>query len=214
MTTWQLYVLLVVAGVACRREAPPRSPIQNQPAQAPGRSSERRILLVTKDNLYLEGALSTMDEPVDKVRPDEFDREVVRGGFASYSLVILDEHTPRSLPPGVAALYFDPVGDDAPFRIVARVSKPHVVAVAERHPVMEDVSLADTRFEDAEIFALDDARHETALARTNEGPIIVAGRLAGRRVMAFGFALTSSDLPLRSAFVILLRNAVSWLQAP
>lgn len=172
------------------------------PAIVPG-----KILLVTNDNVFLEGGLLALDKPADKVSPAAFDRGVERGLYASYNVIIFDGHTPSALPPASAVLYFHPTGAHAPFRISGHVSNPRVAAVNEQHPIMRNVSFVDTKFDETELFA-----GATPLVSAAEGPMVVASVAAGRRIIACGFELTATDLPLRTAFPLFLNNAVNWLE--
>jgi Ca-activated chloride channel homolog len=174
-------------------------------------SPAKGLLLVTSDNAFLEGALLIVAETFDTVAPDEYERRARRGAIENYRVIVFDEHTPSTPPPSPAALYFNPTGKRAPFRVVARVHDPQVIAVDERHEVTRFVHLGDASFEETAIFDVDPARGEAALVTTDRGPIIAARRVGGRRVVAFGFGLGSTDLHLRTAFPLLLSNTIAWL---
>ncbi len=49
------------------------------------------------------------------------------------------------------------------------------------------------------------------LIASNGGPLLFAGSYEGRRVVVFTFDVTHSNLPLRTAFPVLLGNLYTWL---
>jgi hypothetical protein len=53
-------------------------------------------------------------------------------------------------------------------------------------------------------------RDEFAIANSNGDAIIVASDDGDQKIVAVGFSLTATDLPLRVAFPILLANALEW----
>ncbi len=177
---------------------------------------KQKVLLVTVDNLYLEGAVMVYDniEPA-KITPAEYDADPsIADGF---SVVIFDEHTPAVMPPPPAnLLYFHPTGEHSPVRIARTLARPRITEIDEDHPVMRWVGLSDVNFDRSEVFAPDRAKGEVTLARSVRDPIAVAKREAGRKIAAFGFSLPApgredaTDLPLRVAFPLLLVNALDW----
>jgi len=210
-------VALALVGLACGGKSQPRPPIPDAQVAAP--PVPRKLLLVSAGNAFLEGALLVIPDPeshkvpdVDQLTPTELDRQVASGSLPRYSAIILDDHTPPALPPSVPLLYFNPVGAHAPFPIRARVAHPRVIAVDDKHPITRWLTFSETRFDDAAIFELDAARGDISLVTLDGGPTIAAGRLAGRRVVACGFTLSTTDLPLRQAFPLLLSNALDWLE--
>jgi len=208
-----LSIGLVLLGFACGGGS--QGPLRNTaPVEPAPPSGPPKILLVTAGNLFVEGALLVDDSLiVDKVSPPEFDRMVAGGAFPGYRAVILDGHAPTQLPPAsVALLYFNPLGEHSPFQIRSRAAHPRVVAIDERHPIMHGLVLSDTNFDDAAIFLLDPGRGDAALVTTDKGPIAAAGRIAGRRVVACGFDLSTTDFPMRVAFPMFLLNALDWLE--
>jgi Ca-activated chloride channel homolog len=177
---------------------------------------KQKVLLVTVDNLYLEGAVMVYDniEPA-KITPAEYDANpAIADGFA---VVIFDEHTPAVVPPPPAnLLYFHPTGEHSPVRITGTLARPRITEIDEAHPVMRWVGLSDVNFDKSEVFAPDRAKGEVSMARSVRDCIAVAKREAGRKIAAFGFSLPApdredaTDLPLRVAFPLLLVNTLDW----
>ena len=177
---------------------------------------KQKVLLVTEDNLYLEGAILVYDN-VDpsKVTPAEYDaRPQIADGF---DVVIFDDHTPAVVPPPPASLlYFHPTGEHSPIKIRGSLANPRITEADEGHPVMRWVTLSDVYMDSTNTFAPDHKKGETAVAYSVRDTVIAAKRDGRRKILAFGFSLPSpgresaTDLPLRVAFPMLLVNTLDW----
>lgn len=178
--------------------------------------TKQKVLMVTEDNLFLEGALLVYDnvDPV-KVTPAEYDaRPAVADGM---DVVIFDEHTPAVLPPPPASLlFFHPSGPHSPFTIRGETMNPRITEIDDDHPVMRWVTMSDVFMDRSNVFAVDARRGESVLAYGVRDPLVVARRDGKRKMLAFGFSLPSTgrdgatDLPMRVAFPMLLVNALDW----
>ncbi len=173
---------------------------------------KQTVLLVTLDNLYLEGAMLVYDNiAVDKLRPEEYERAIGGGGLPAYDAVVFDDYTPDQLPPPPTDLvYFDPKGEHSPFPIVRTLSGPRITEVNDSHPVMRWIVLSDVNFDKASVFGLDRDRGQVALASSVRSPLIAAKREDGRKIVAFGFSLAGTDLMMRVAFPLLFVNILDW----
>lgn len=177
---------------------------------------KQKVLMVTEDNLFLEGALLVYDniDPT-KVTPAEYD---AKPGLADgMDVVIFDEHTPAVVPPTPASLlYFHPTGENSPFKVTGESPNPHITEIDEGHPVMRWVSMSDVFMDRSNVFSVDPKRGESTIAYYVRDPVIVAKRDGKRKVLAFGFSLPSTgregatDLPMRVAFPMLLVNTLDW----
>ncbi len=177
---------------------------------------KQKVLLVTIDNLFLEGALLVYDNIDErKVPPTEYEQNPsIADGF---DVVIFDDYTPKVLPPSPASLlFFHPTGPDSPIAIRREIASPHITDIDEGHPVMRWVSMSDVYMDKTNVFAPEPKRGESTLALAVRDPIIVAKRDGRRKIVAFGFSLPSlgrdsaTDLPLRVAFPMLLVNTLDW----
>ncbi|HEV7557639.1 MAG TPA: VWA domain-containing protein, partial [Kofleriaceae bacterium] len=177
---------------------------------------KQKVLMVTEDNLFLEGALLVYDnvDPL-KVTPAEYAaKPSVADGM---DVVIFDDVTPEVVPaPPTSLLYFHPDGPNSPIAIRGITTSPHVTEIDEGHPVMRWVGMSDVYMDKSNIFAPDAKKGESSLAYAVTDSIIAAKRDGKRKVLAFGFSLPASnrdsatDLPLRVAFPMLLVNALDW----
>jgi hypothetical protein len=177
---------------------------------------KQKVLIVSQDNLYLEGAILVYDnvEP-DKITPAEYDaRPAIAEG---YDAVIFDEHTPAVAPPPPANLiYFHPTPEGSPIKIRGSVKSPRITEINEDHPVMRWVTLSDVYIDRSHSFAPNADLGETWLSLSVRDPVIAAKREGRRKTIVFGFSLPgpgrleATDLPLRVAFPLLLVNALDW----
>jgi hypothetical protein len=199
-----LLVLLVACGGA------PAQPIENstQPKLQPKRprvhKDHLQVLLVGAESTYLEGALLTMPNvTAAAMLANEYDPQHV----PDVDVVIFNDFTPSSWPVTADLLLIHP--SRAPIAVREEITNPHITRVAAGHPVIGYVELANVRIDRSRVF--DIARGETALAATNSGEAIIAAKDdGGQRVIAIGFALEASDLPMLTAFPLLLGNAMTW----
>jgi hypothetical protein len=177
---------------------------------------KQKVLMVTTDNLFLEGALLVY-ENVDptKLTPEQYEKNpAVADGM---DVVIFDEYTPATLPPPpVSLLFFHPTGPNSPFTVKGELAGPRITEVDEGHPVMRWVTMSDVYMDKSAVFAVDPKKGESAVAYFVRDPIIVAKRDGRRKVLAFGFSLpatgreSATDLPMRVAFPMLLVNTLDW----
>jgi len=178
---------------------------------------KQKVLMVTKDNLFLEGALLVY-ENVDplKVTPEEYDaKPSLADGMDA---VIFDDVTPEAVPAApTSLLYFHPTGPHSPIAIRSgETQNPHITEIDESHPVMRWVTMSDVYMDRSEVFAPDAKKGEQSLAYSVTDSIIAAKRDGRRKIVAFVFSLPSAgrdsatDLPMRVAFPMLLVNTLDW----
>jgi hypothetical protein len=164
-----------------------------------------KVLLVAKaQNLFLEGAL-LLDENLDvqKMAPSAWDPVRANG----FDAVVLDGFVPPT-PPETHTLYVDPHGDGGPFPVAGELSSPIVTESATNHPLLRWVTFKDLNVSRASRFQL--APGDVAVASSFRQAIIAARDSGGRKVVAIGFDVRKSDLPLRVAFPVMLVNALDW----
>ncbi len=180
-------------------------------ALLPKRTTQK-VLLVTKDNLYLEGAMLVYDNVgVDKLLPDDYETAVAGGNLPAYDAVVFDDYTPEHLPPDKTnLLYFNPSGKNSPFPIRRTLERPHITEVDPHHPVTKWIVMNDVNFDKSSVFGIDRAKGEVPLLTSVRAPIGAAKKDGQHKVVAFGFSLTGTDLTLRVAFPLLLANILDW----
>ncbi len=187
-------------------------PLDNEAyALLPARKRQK-VLLVSTDNLYLEGAMLVYDNiQIDKLTPAEYDRMVGDPTLPDYDVVVFDGHTPARLPDKGHLMYFDPQGEHSPFPIASQLTAPRITDTREHHPVMKWLELGDVNFGRMSVFKLDRAAGDVSLAQSIRSTVIAARKQGGRKTLAFGFGVGDTDMVLRVAWPLLLVNALDWL---
>jgi hypothetical protein len=181
-------------------------------AVAPNGSAadEQRALLVSSGNTFLErvlgvdGSLRTF-----KIPPADWPALVGQGDAATYALVVLDRQprdtTPQ--PPTGSALY---IGGSA-----GESFQPRLIVPAPEHPLLRNVDWSDVKVGRAARLTPDDSGAWQTVVDSDGGPLLLVRTLRDgdqvRREALLTFELGESDLPLRSAFPVLMANLLDWL---
>lgn len=165
-----------------------------------------RVQVVTDGNLFLEAAL-LLNESIraEFVRPGAWTSERA----AEADVVVFDGPVP-DLPERGAFLFFAPTGPSSPWQVIGEVADP-IITTSTGDPVLRWITgLRDVNILRASRFGLN--RGDRVIASAVGGhPMIVARDEPGRRMLAFAFDPTASDLPLRVAYPLLLINAIDAL---
>lgn len=187
-------------------------PLDDQAHALLPKRTNQKILLVTEDNLYLEGAMLVYDNvEITKIKPAEYPAALEAGTIDDHNAVVFDDFTPERLPgAGTHLLYFNPEGEHSPFRILDTQEDPRVTDVNDRHPTMRWIVMSDVNFVESKVFAVERMKGETPLLTSVRSSIAAAKRDGRRKVAAFGFSLRSTDLPMRVAFPLTLANIIDW----
>lgn len=170
---------------------------------------KQKVLLVSADNLYLEGAL--LLDPnitVEKITPADYPKELAEGALAGYDAMVFDSYTPDALPPAPAAMYFGVSGDKSPFTIRGQLKRPFITETEGDHPVMRWVTLSDVNLDKSAVFSPQEG--DIVLAKSIRDPVVIAGKRDGKKLIAYGFGLDGTDLMLRVAFPVLIVNTLDW----
>jgi hypothetical protein len=175
-----------------------------------GPNDDQRALLVSSGNTFLErvlgvdGSLRTF-----KVPPADWPALVSQGDAASYALVVLDRQ-PRGAtppPPTGSALYIGGSGGDS--------FQPRLIAPVPEHPLLRNVDWSDVKVGRAARLTPDELSTWQTVVDSDGGPLVLVRTLRDgdrvRREALLTFELGESDLPLRSAFPVLMANLLDWL---
>lgn len=175
-------------------------------------NKRQKVLLVSKDNLYLEAALLIFDHlDVDKVVPLEYARLVKSNELDSYDAAVFHEYTPEVLPPSEThLLYFHPSGEHSPFPVASTLKSGRITSVSKTHPIMRWIEMDDVNFDGLQTFSVDRSKSEVSLAQSIRSPIAAAKKDGRRKIAAFGFSMVGTDVMLRVAFPLLMVNTMDW----
>ncbi|MBI4511365.1 MAG: VWA domain-containing protein [Deltaproteobacteria bacterium] len=167
---------------------------------------KQRVLLVTTDNLYLEGALLLDDKiTVEKLSPSEYEKEAAT--LPAYDVMVFDGWSPVGSLPS-PALIFNPPRTASLIPVAREVARPLITDVEKDHPVTRWVTLADVNIDRSLVFSPADG--DVVLAHAVRDPLVVAGKRHGKKVVVLGFGLEETDLMLRVAFPVLVVNTLAW----
>ncbi len=174
-----------------------------------------RALIVGPGNAFLESALALLPRlELFAVGVDGYEDALTEADEdgAPYGLVVFDRALPPS-PPQVPALYVDPAEDGPYGAIEGRIEAPALDRADPAEPLLRFVDLTTVHIGRAR--DVEPATGLRAIVRTAAGtPLIGVGADGGRRLAYIGFDLGESDLPLQTAFPLLMSNLVEYLLPP
>jgi hypothetical protein len=170
-----------------------------------------RVLLVSKGNTFLEKLLGVDTSLKFQFITPEAYQSAMSGKFEA---VIFDGFVPAN---------FDLTSADGNFLFLkatpfagteAPIEQPLVTEVDASHPATRLVNLQNTTILSAQRLALPASRDGwrfSALLRSGEHPLFIAGERGRQRIAALAFGVLDSDLPLRVAFPLLIHNTLQWI---
>lgn len=163
----------------------------------------RTVLLITSGNLFLEKVLELYPGiRVRRVSP----AALAPAAFEDVQAAVFDGICSRSPVP---ALYFAPApGPDCEFQMGPEEPLRALQPLRGDHPVSRDLNLVDLQAAGARRIQPNATDRE--LLSDAAGPLILAREDGGTKVLAVGFDLARSDLPLRVAFPMLVHNTLRW----
>ena len=185
-------------------------PLDNQIWAVPQETGPRKVLLVTKGNLFLEKMLSVLPFlEVYKINPEKYP-SLLRAGY-SYDLTILDSLS-GPLPPGAVFFLNPPPGEIIKGLFIGEEIRPGKLTLNPESSLTPYVDFSQVHV----------AKARTIKPKNNwvrdidwaEKIIMAHGSESGRRMAVLGFNLNASDLPLRPAFPVLIQNIIYWLLPP
>ena len=161
-----------------------------------------RVLLVTPENLFLERALAT-DEDVDLtvVHPER----KVEGEFA---VTIFSGCSPEKVPPG-NSIFIGNWPNDLGLKHRGELSKPMFTEWQREHPVNRHLALQNVSIERA--VGVERTADFQELAASFNDSLVLLKETPTNKALVITFDTSTTDLPLRIAFPILVANAIRYL---
>jgi Ca-activated chloride channel family protein len=129
--------------------------------------------------------------------------------WTRYDVVIFDAVSPAPPPAAGRYLYLDPSGPASPFPDRGQVRDPVPSELRRDHPLLRHLTLADLNIREARRLTVQPG--DVVVAAALGVPLIVVRERTKLRLVALGFDLRRSDLPLRPTLPLLLANALDWL---
>jgi hypothetical protein len=158
------------------------------------------ILLITQGNPFLEAVLAVYPNArLDKNQPQK--------DYSDYDMVVFDRVSP---PPLVAGNYLlvDAMAAELPLQTLGVLDRPQIDVWSTEHPVLDALSLKGIRIQQAAEVALQGDGQ--VLASSGDSPLMVAYESRRLRALYLAFDLMQSDLPLKTAFPLLMGNILRW----
>jgi len=162
------------------------------------------VLLVTKNNVFLERGLRDLPN-VDlyETTPDKYINT------NTFDLTIFDGYEPATLPTG-NLLFINPPAGAEPFGTSgAAISISQVTTGTTESKLLEAVDVSSIHTIRAS-HQLRPANWMQSVLTAPETPLMLAGETNNQRIAVLGFDLHDSNLPLQSAWPILLYNLTNW----
>ena len=173
--------------------------VQRKPAQ---------VLLVSNGNQFLEKVLTLLPN-VDLYRIAAQRYLAVEAD--RFDIIVFDNYLPPLLPRGNLLVVNPP--DRGPYRTTGSISRPRVASWDREDPILSFADIRDLNITRAS--KIDVPRWAKPLISTSDGtPLMLAGQDGDRRVAILPFDLQQSNLPLMSAFPIMMANIVNYLSPP
>jgi Ca-activated chloride channel homolog len=169
-----------------------------------GNSQRGRVLLVTKGNIFLEkGLRSLANVDLYETTPDKYVKT------DSFDLTVFDGYQPPTLPTG-SLFFINPPTGPSLFGTSGpglRISQINMGII--QSDLLNDVDVSSIHTIRTS-HQLRPATWLQTVLTAPETPLLLAGESNNRRVAVLGFDLHDSNLPLQSAWPILLYNLTNW----
>jgi hypothetical protein len=176
-----------------------------------GNQRPLQITLVSEGNLFLEAALSLMPGvEFWRAAPRDYDPETE--GDTPVDLTIFDGFVPPVLPQS-AVLFIGPTNSTEYFEVGPFIDQPQPRVVDPDHAVMRYVDINQVEILDSASLSLP-PRGRVLISGDGQGgstPLVAVIEQDQVRAGVVAFDLRRSDLPLHTAFPILLVNLITWL---
>jgi Ca-activated chloride channel family protein len=167
-------------------------------------TSDRRVLLMTPGNLFVEQVLRSL--PGSEGFKGSLERGIPRQAFDLY---VLDRWLPETLPDGDLLIINPPTSTDL-FTVGPEIT-PEVGSdylVAQNDPRAQFLEFNNVSI--IEFNQISNADWATPLVSSGEWPLVLAGEIDGRQVAIISFDIHNSDLPLQIAWPVLMANLMEW----
>ena len=182
-------------------------PTDNQAYAVLPKTRAPSVLMVGEYNIYLHAALLSDPHIVYKhITCKQYDPKP-----GKHDIIIFNNCGSKKIPKHGKYIFFDPPPGEVPFKINSKkeLKNPLITEVAQSHPTLRFVALKELNI--ASALLIKKERGDRVLADSFGKPLILLRKRAGMLAVVVGFSLKKTDLPLRVAFPLFLRNTLQWL---
>ena len=171
-------------------------------------SNTRRVLLVSKGNLFLEQLLASLPG-IQPFRALPADDGTIKIPTDPFNLYIFDNIDPPLIP-NANILFVNPTSNRF-FDVGGTYNEFNNIQVKD-NPFTHFVDWGNVHVLQAKLVKT--PLWANALVESDAGPLVFAGETNGQRIAALTFDLKESDLPLQIAYPILFSNLINYLAPP
>ncbi len=171
-------------------------------------NTERRVLLISSGNLFLEKALASLPN-IQAFRALPAADGTLKIPADPFDLYVFDGIVPEEIPNG-NLLFIDPPSN--PFFEVGALFEEIKDIQVNEHPLTRYLDWSNVHILQAH--QVQTPEWADSLVETEQGTLVFAGEANGQRIAALTFDLRESDLPLQTAFPILFSNLTNYLIPP
>ena len=182
-------------------------PLDNRAYAAVATPTQTWVLLVGESNYFLETLLTSLPGMLVNVAPHVAEETLPRLLEAN-QLLIFNGVQPPPLRRG-NFLLINTTPQDARLLSQGTVTQPRVLDWQRQHPLLQFVDLTDLHIEEA-LTIHPQAGAQSLVDGTGTALLSVIDE-PQLRLVALGFDLMRSDLPLRVAFPVLMHNLLRWV---
>ncbi|PKM49489.1 MAG: hypothetical protein CVV02_15785 [Firmicutes bacterium HGW-Firmicutes-7] len=161
----------------------------------------KKAVLVTSSNIFLEKVFK-LNKAIELYQAEPKDIETLKG----FDLYIFDGVLPTTLPTDGAIMMFDPPENEY-FKVLGYANNPELFATG--HEITSHINKPDFAIGSTQIYEVPTWAED--VLDTEYGVCAFAGTYNGVRVVAYGFDLHSTDLPLVVDFPIIMTNSLGYL---
>lgn len=166
-----------------------------------------RLLYVGRGNPFLERLFRALPFVEVESAPG-LTRESLATQSRDYDAIVVDGVSSPPLERGNFILINTVAG--LGWQASGKIARPRVLPGLKRHPLSAGLRLEDLSIREA--LAIKAPPETVVLARSAQGPLLLAVERRGLRALVLAFDLLDSDLPYRVAFPLLFSNALRWLR--
>jgi len=197
------------AEIATRVEHPDALPTDNEASLVLRQAGETglalRMLLVTDTASPLQRLLQLL--PNVDLTTQGSDLPLPTG--RRFDLIVFEQAIPAGAALPATPMLFITPPRGGPFAVAGAMTTPVVSRVRAQDPLLTGVDLGGVTFGETPVYTLDGTAHE--IVGADEGPLLFRGIVGDQPAVVLAFDLTTSNMPRRVAFPILMQNIVDEL---
>lgn len=188
----------LVASIDCNDALP----VDNRAVALLPKRQMQRVVLVTPGSLFLQKALeanSLVDLQVLRDLPEAYESGVI---------YVFHRDVPEKLPPGLVFVV-DPAASSDAWELSGPLENPIVTKQDADSPLMRNVRLDNVLLPQAKQLK-PTIEHKTLVEAVSGDPLLFSIEESGRKLAVLTVNLEEGDLTFRTAFPILVSNALGW----